>query len=167
MKRSQKITYSGLCILLSVLLQLAPIYFPTIGMLLSPLSSLPIILISIRSPLFGFGAWMGTSILLFCINPQEAAIFLCATGLFGLSFGSSYNFSKVLKVIIPSCALFLGLITLLFLLNVPALGPLSNMIPYILVPSIVAFCIIYNFVWVLFIRFIQKKFLTRFECWQS
>jgi hypothetical protein len=90
------VSIGGIFAAFAILLQSSPVFLPGIGLLLSPFASLPIALASAASIYLGIITMLSSASILLLISPQEAVIFLLATGLLGLVLGASYNKSKII-----------------------------------------------------------------------
>lgn len=147
---NEKLVLSAIFAALSAILQAAGGFLPGVGFLLSPFSTMTILLATIISLKYGFFTYLLTIILLLFVAPSELLIFPFLTGLMGLGIGSGlYTQKKGLTVIIISeFLLFIGLCFLLYVINFPVLGPFVPIVPSI--PSILiilCFAFFYSWLW--------------------
>jgi hypothetical protein len=161
---AQIITIGGICSTLSVILQLAPIYFPGLGLILSPLSSLPVIFAALYSVICGSFVYLCTGFIILIISPHESVIFLLTTGVFGLALGINYNKNCITAVIISGSVLFSGINILTYLIGIAAFGDaLTGVSLYKTEIIIFIFSFIYSVIWMIILKFIIRRidFLIR------
>lgn len=149
---AQTICFCSLMVALAVLFQSAPVFLPAVGMAISPLASLPIALAAVKSKPYGVAAWLASTLILLIIYPQESAIFVCTTGLMGLFLGLHYTKKMYVSVGLSSIALFVGIIFLIYILQINVLGdiPQSPFVVSILI--ILAFSTVYTIAWAWIVR---------------
>ncbi|WP_342433234.1 hypothetical protein [Neobacillus sp. FSL H8-0543] len=136
---------------LAAVFQAAGGFLPGVGYFLSPLATAPILFCTMISLPLGFASYVLTNLLLFILQPTELIIFPFTTGLLGLGTGAAYFFFKKRLSIIASGAILLtlGILTLLFGLNFPVLGPaVSGSFSFLAAGSIFLFAFLYNLIWV-------------------
>ncbi len=153
-KSAQTVSIGGILTSLAILFQSAPIFLPGMGLILSPLATLPIALATIRSSYLGAMVYLSSALVLILVSPQEAAIFMMTTGLLGLSLGISHN-----KRIVPSIAsctivLFIGINLLKNVIGLAVFGGLTPEAPFLVEAAVfLLFALVYSLVWVFLVRF--------------
>ncbi|MDM5198298.1 hypothetical protein QUF79_09760 [Fictibacillus enclensis] len=154
------IVFVSLVSAFTALLQTAGGAIPVAGMFISPLSTLPIIVMTLISRLYGLYTYTLTIILLVLIQPAEVVIFTFTTGLLGIGLGLGFNKLKRRFFIALSGCIFLfsGMCTMLYGLSFPLFGA---DFPYpkdsILLPGLCLFSLAYSFGWTEFTLLILKK----------
>lgn len=148
-KPSYIISIGGILAALAVLLQSAPVYMPGVGLILSPLATLPAamgFMVSVRMGLSVYGA---SSLILLMISPQEAAIFALATGLLGIPLGIGYGKPFLLSAASGFLSMLIGLELLVHLVALPVFGDLTPKggLPAELL-FFAPFCLAYSVLWV-------------------
>ncbi|WP_445661387.1 hypothetical protein [Bacillus sp. FSL K6-3431] len=126
-------------------------FFPGFGYFISPLATAPLLLCTVLSLPFGVLSYMLTMLLLLIIQPSELLVFPFTTGLLGLGIGISFYFyKKRLSIIIGGATvLTLGIMTLLYLIKFPVLGPaVSSTFSISTGGAIFLFSCIYSWLWV-------------------
>ena len=154
MKISRFISLGGLLISLTVLFQSAPVLLPTIGLALSPLSTLPIALASAFNISLGITVLFSSALILITVSPQEAIILLFTTGLLGILMGTLI-YRKGIIVSILSCTIMLsiGMAILTYIVGIPAFGDLTGALslPFTLLIFFI-FSLVYVSIWNMFFR---------------
>lgn len=155
----QLISLGGLLTALTVLLQSAPVYLPTIGMALSPLSTLPIALAAVWNIYLGIGVMISSAFILFIINPQETVILLFTTGLLGILLGTLLFRRRVLVTILTSTlGLTLGMLALTYIIAIPAFVDLAFSFSIsIIIMLFMLFSFIYTMIWIFLLRRIYSR----------
>ena len=122
---ARKLTFTAIVSSIAALLQSAGGFVPGVGFLVSAMTTLPIFLAAFVSARQGFLSYCVTILLLWLIQPGELFIFPFTTGALGLVLGVSFYKLKTRCTIVLSsgAALFAGIMTPLFLLRFPVLGP--------------------------------------------
>lgn len=122
---TKKLILTAILSTFAAILQSAGGYMPAIGFFLSAMATLPIFLISFVSIRHGFLSYLVTILLLLFIQPSELIIFPFTTGFLGLVLGFSiYRLkTRFWGVILSGSALFMGILSLLFVFRFPVLGP--------------------------------------------
>lgn len=145
-------------IALAFIFQSTPVFLPIAGLLLSPLSTLPIILATYFRISLGMITYIATAFLLTFVSIQESIIFIFTTGLLGLTIGA-YLFRKtmVLSIFISSVALFLGIMTLTFGVGVAAFGERTHRFS---IPTISVIFGVFSFIYASLWNFIVKRFIV-------
>ncbi|MGG3942095.1 hypothetical protein ABEV54_11735 [Peribacillus psychrosaccharolyticus] len=120
-----KLIYTAVLSSFAVIFQSAGGYAPGIGFIVSAMRTLPIFLATIVSIRHGFLSYCVTILLLIIIQPSEILIFSFTTGILGLVLGVTFYNSQTrfLVVSLGGAALFMGIITILFIFRFPVLGP--------------------------------------------
>lgn len=155
----KKIAFAGIFSSLCIAFQAAPIFFPAIGMLISPLSTLPILIVTMLIPQSGVLTLLVSTTVLLFISPHEAFLFLCATGVLGLVVGLSYR-KGFLCALFSAAALFFGILMLIHVIKITVFGDLSNAFTsYILLPLMFVFSLLYSVVWTLIARIISNRLI--------
>lgn len=121
-----KLVATALLGLVAALLQSAGGIFPGFGMLISPLSSFPMIISVMIGPLYGLLSYLVAIFLLFLIQPAELFVFPFTTGLMaiGIGWGLLFYKRKLSATFFSSSFLTLGICFLLYGIEFPVLGPL-------------------------------------------
>lgn len=101
------IVFVSLVSAFTALLQTAGGAIPVAGMFISPLSTAPIIVMTLISRLYGLYTYTLTIILLVLIQPAEVLIFTFTTGLLGIGLGLGFNKLKRRFFIALSGCIFL------------------------------------------------------------
>lgn len=158
------VSYGGLLSTITVIFQTAPIFFPPIGLLLSPFSTLPIAVATSSSISLGISIFISSSIIISIISLQEYLIFCFTTGLLGIIIGTFINRCNVVVSIIASTiSLTLGIIILTYLINIDSFSDFAKSIPPIIVILIYfVFSFIYSIISNIIINKILK-YLNRIE----
>lgn len=145
---------------IAAILQSAGGFLPIVGLLISPFATLPILLITINSILYGMLSYFTTIILIMVMQPTELFIFPFTTGLLGLAIGVGVNLKKrtISIVTLSGLILFLGILLLTYVIKFPILGPsVSAIMDWRMVLILISFCWLYVYIWVLFTRFLMKR----------
>ncbi|MFA1822391.1 hypothetical protein ACDX78_19890 [Virgibacillus oceani] len=132
------------------ILQAAGGFLPGIGFFISPFATAPILLGAMLSLSFGGMAYLLTIMLLFILEPTELIIFPFTTGLLGLGIGASFHFfrKRISVVAAGSVLLTLGIMSVLFILRFPILGPVSaDSFSLLATASILLFTFLYSWLW--------------------
>lgn len=159
MADSKKLTITSILIVISTILQSAGGMIPGIGYFISPLATLPIMISVVISFRFGLMAYVLTNFLLFMIQPSELMIFPFTTGLLGLVIGMGFRLLKkrLYMIILSSLVLTGGILTVLYGLKFPILGPLGTLLSPTTVVLIYFFSLVYTWLWVEISRRLIKK----------
>lgn len=159
MKRnfSRIICLGGILSAIAIFLHSAPVFMPDLGLLLSPLSTLPIAIAVICLRSWGILSYLCAACVLFFISPQEAVIFLTTTGLLGLVLGFLMEKKRLIVTMIAGASLFLGMCLLMFIIGIPAFGGFLAAFSFLArVGTCVAFSFLYAWVWVMILRKLNK-----------
>lgn len=145
-----KLVTASLMALIAAILQAAGGVIPGIGMLISPFSTVPIIISMLISPSYGLLSYILTVFLLLFIQPSELIIFPFTTGAMAIGIGFGLIlFNKGWKVITFS-SLFLctGICLLLYVLQFPVLGPFLIEFRVWNIVLIYLFSLVYCWLWI-------------------
>ncbi len=154
---------SGLLSAVAVILQISAGFIPGIGHLLSVFTTLPIQIITSQSWKNGIISFNVAGVLIIFIQPLEAPIFFCATGLIGLLLGLAdyLNFSYFIKTLLTSLGLTMGIIIAIEVLGIPLFGGLTINLSFVEKLFLyLGFAYIYITCWqYLFKKFVNYMFL--------
>jgi hypothetical protein len=136
--------------------------FTGVGYIFSTLATGPIILATILSVRIGMLTYVLTGILLFIIQPTEVLVFLFTTGILGVGIGLGLKYFKRTFTVtsIGGFSLGLGILLLLTLFNFPVLGPELTQISVSLVLGILAFSMVFSWIWIK-VSLVCMKYLNR------
>lgn len=139
----------GMLTALAILFQAAPVFLPAIGLVLSPLSTLPIAIAATLNILLGFSVLFSSAIILTIISVQEALILLFTTGLLGIVIGAFLNKKGlIISTLYSSLILSLGMTVLTYIVGIPAFVDLSRSLSTPLLLFIFfLFSLIYASIW--------------------
>lgn len=140
--------------LLAAVMQLFPIFFPIIGLMISPFSTLPICICTIKNRHLGMLSYPCAFLLISLFNIQEAIIFLFTTGPLGLALGYCFNneMGRLKATFFTGTVLFMGITTMTHLIGISAFGDFLNSENYIFLLSIyLIFSLFWSFMWIAFI----------------
>lgn len=154
------LVYSAMFAVLAALLQSAGGYVPAVGFLISPFTTLPLILVSVISLRYGLFAYVLTAGLLLLIEPTELFIFPFTTGVLGVSIGwGLVRLRRVSFVILfSSVLLFLGICFPLYVLEFPVFGPITTKeFHWQILTGIYTFSVLYSVLWIGISRFFLKR----------
>ncbi|RUL54062.1 hypothetical protein [Lysinibacillus antri] len=117
------ISIGGILTTITVIFQAAPIFLPAIGLLFSPLSTLPIAIAAFYNISLGLTVFFSSAFILVLVNVQEAIILLFTTGLLGIVLGIFlYRKGLFISILYSSIALSLGMISLTYIIGISAFG---------------------------------------------
>lgn len=115
------ICIGGLLTTITVIFQAAPVFLPTIGLALSPFSTLPIAVASVFNISLGFAVLFLSSIILTTISIQEAMILLFTTGILGIMIGTLlYRKGIFISIFFSSITLSIGMMCLTYIIQMSA-----------------------------------------------
>lgn len=160
---SKSITYASVASVLCTLLHSSPVYLPVAGMLLSPISTLPILLVTMLNPLSGIFTWVCTTTMLFFLSPQEAAIFFCTTGCLGLVLGFVYRAGFFRAIVLAAGALFAGILVLIYLFGIAAFGSIGQIRIEVFLPAVLVFSFLYSLLWALILKHLAFRIIKIIE----
>lgn len=157
------VSVGGMLAALTVIFQAAPVFLPAIGLVLSPLSTLPIAIAAASNILLGFSVLFSSSILLTIVSVQEALILLFTTGLLGIVIGALLNRKGIIiSTLISGLTLSLGMIVLTYVIGVPAFVEMARSLSTLLILFIFfLFSLVYSSIWNICIRKLMK-YLSNF-----
>lgn len=158
LKISHFISIGGILSAFAVLFQLSPAILPGVGLILSPMTTLPIAIAASLSFPLGFLTLLASAPIVFIFSPEECMIMLLTTGPFGIALGSVVNRSKPAALLWPVLTLFTGMNLLTYVVQIAAFGDLtaSFTIPVTLL-AFIFFSFIYTILW----KFLLEKILKR------
>jgi riboflavin transporter FmnP len=157
MSTARDVANTAIFTALCVVLQSAPVFLPGAGMLISPFSTLPILVAAMLSAGCGVMTLLCSTAILLFISPEEAAIFFFATGSFGLSLGASIHRKAAVPVLLSAGSLFIGLLALTYAIGIPAFGSLTDGFPLYAVSFVfLAFSLCYSTLWLILVKSLLK-----------
>lgn len=135
---------------LAAVLQSCGGFLPGVGYLITPFTTIPIILCTLVSLSSGFLGYFLTIILLVVFMPSEIMSFPFTTGILGVGLGVGFLFLKrrIYIVIFNSIILLAGISILLYVIQFPVLGPsVSSEFSLKAEAFIYIFCFVYSWIW--------------------
>lgn len=147
---------------LAVIFQSAPVFLPSIGLVISPISTLPIAIAALLNVYLGFLVFIATIFILLFIDLQEAIIFAVTTGLLGLIVGSIlYQKGMIFSILFSSLGLFIGIITLIYIVDIPSIKEMLTLTSTLILLIIVyifsiGYALIWNIIIKRFIKYLNK-----------
>ncbi|SOC15437.1 hypothetical protein SAMN05880501_10890 [Ureibacillus xyleni] len=154
MNKMRFISIGGVLTTLTVSMQSAPVFLPAIGLLLSPLSTLPIAIAALSNISLGLAVFFASALILVLVNVQEAVILLFTTGLLGIVLGTFlYRKGLFVSIFYSSIILSIGMILLTYIVGISAFGDFISVdsIPLTLV-SYTLFSLVYVSIWTICLR---------------
>lgn len=144
---------------MAALFQAAGELIPVMGLIISPFSTLPIVICMLIGLSYGLMSYVLTGCLLLFIQPSELLIFLFTTGLVAVGIGVGVFLFKNRLHIIGLSALFLfsGILILLYGFRFPVLGPFALTWSYSNIVYIYIFSLIYCWLWLEFTVYFTKR----------
>jgi len=138
------ICIGGILTAIAVLFQSAPVFLPTIGLVLSPLSTLPIAIAAVFS----------SALILVLVNVQETIILLFTTGLLGIFIGTLlYRKGILISILFSSIALTFGMMFLTYIVGISAFVDFSSTLSIPLIFLIFfSFSLVYASIWNICLR---------------
>ncbi len=148
-KIARFISLGGLLTSLTVLLQSAPVFFPAVGLALSPLSTLPIALAAVFDISLGISVLFSSVLILIMVSPQEAIILLFTTGILGTVIGTLlYRKGIIVSILSSAIILSIGIIISTYIVGVPAFGDLTCTLSFpVTLLTFFIFSLIYASIW--------------------
>lgn len=148
------ISVGGILTTIAVISQSAPVFLPAIGLLLSPLSTLPIAIAAFYSIPLGVTVFFSSALLIALVSIQESIILIFTTGPLGIAIGTLlYRKGTLVSILISSIILSLGMISLTYVIGISAFGDLTSSISFPLTSLIFfSFSIIYASIWSICLR---------------
>ena len=161
------ISIGGILTTITVIFQSAPIFLPAIGLLFSPLSTLPIAIAALCNISLGMAVFFTSAFILILVNVQEAIILLFTTGLLGTALGTLlYRKGLLVSILLSSIVLAIGMISLTYIVGISAFGDFtsSKSVPLTLL-IYTLFSLLYVSIWTIGLRkfinyLIRLKVLT-------
>lgn len=149
MNISRFICIGGILTTVAVLFQSAPVFVPTIGLALSPLSTLPIAIAAVSNISLGFTVFFSSALILAIVSVQEAIILLFTTGLLGIVIGTLiYRKRIITSILFSSITLSLGMIFLTYIVGISAFVDLTSSLSTSLTFLIFfSFSLVYASIW--------------------
>lgn len=163
LKASQAVCFGGILMTIAVIFQSAPVFLPTVGMALSPLSTLPFILASIIEIPLSILVLFSSASVMFIISPQEAAIMLLTTGPLGVAIGSILFRKRVLTTLfLSTITLFTGILLMTYVVGILVFGDFSKTLSITLVLWYLIFSFGYVCIWTFCVgNIIRRLFKTK------
>lgn len=158
---SRFVCIGGILISSAVLFQAAPVYLPTVGLILSPFSTLPIGIAAAVNISLGLTVFLGAALILAVISLQETLILIFTTGLLGMVMGAFiYRKGMIKAILFSSIALYIGMLFLTYVLGFTAFVELTKLFSTLLIHLVFfLFSLIYSTIWNVCFR----KFIKRFR----
>ena len=154
MNKVRLISIGGILTTITVLFQSAPVFLPAVGLLFSPLSTLPVAIAAFYHIPLGLTVLISSALILTLVSIQEAIILLLTTGLLGIVIGTFlYRKGMLISIVFSTIILFLGMVSLTYIVGISAFGDLTSSasIPLTLFIFTV-FSLIYTSIWNIYIR---------------
>lgn len=163
---AKRLVIASLLSALAAILQAMGHVLPGVGYFISPFATLPIVICTLISIIFGLHSYLLTIILLVILQPSESFIFIFTTGLLGVGLGGAYLWfrQRINRILLPSLLLFAGICCLLYIFQFPILGSFASTSPsWKAVVIIYLFSFGYSWLWVEFSQIIFIKLLPFVE----
>jgi hypothetical protein len=154
MKIVQFVSIGGILTTLTVMFQSSPVFLPTIGLALSPFSTIPIAIATFLNIYLGVAVLFSSTLILIIISPQEALILLFTTGLLGAILGIMlYRKGIFLSILVSAVNLTVGMWVLTYLIAVPGFVEITGSLslPLILL-CFFLFSLVYVSIWSIILR---------------
>lgn len=148
------ICIGGILTAIAVLFQSAPVFLPTIGLVLSPLSTLPIAIAAVSCISLGLSVFFSSALILVLVNVQETIILLFTTGLLGIFIGTLlYRKGILISILFSSIALTFGMMFLTYIVGISAFVDFSSTLSIPLIFLIFfSFSLVYASIWNICLR---------------
>lgn len=158
----QLICLGGALTAITVQLQAAPIYMPAIGLVLSPISTLPVALATMANVNLGVMVYISSVTILITISIEEALIFLFSTGLIGFILARLlYRRRFFISIFATTVALMTGMLILTYIVAIPGLVELTAALSFVVIVIIYfILSLFYISIWAIYLR----RFTRRFPC---
>ena len=145
------LSQGGILTALTIIFQAAPVFLPTIGLILSPVSTFFVAIGAITNITLGVFIFISSAIILLTISIEEALVYIFTTGILGLIIGFLlYRQKLLICLIISSLTLSLGMFLLTLIINLSGFNEIVNGFPIIQYLSIfVLFSLLYSFLWII------------------
>lgn len=127
MNISRFICIGGILTAVAVMCQSAPVFLPAIGLVLSPLSTLPIAIAAVFNISLGLTVFFSSALILAIVSIQETIILLFTTGILGIVIGTLlYRKGLKVSILFSSIILSLGMIFLTYIAGISAFVDLTS-----------------------------------------
>ena len=155
---SRFICIGAILVALTVIFQSAPVFLPSIGLVLSPFSTLPIAIAAVINISLGFLVFFASVLILVIVSVEETIILLFTTGVLGIVIGTLlYRKGIKISILVSSVALSLGMICLTYLIGISAFVDLTRLISTLIIfLAYFSFSFIYACIW----NICFKKFMN-------
>ncbi|WP_066718559.1 hypothetical protein [Clostridium sp. Marseille-P299] len=155
---SRFICIGAILVALTVIFQSAPVFLPSIGLALSPFSTLPIAIAAVINISLGFLVFFASVLILVIVSVEETIILLFTTGVLGIVIGTLlYRKGIKISILVSSVALSLGMICLTYIIGISAFVDLTRLISTpIIFLAYFSFSFIYACIW----NICFKKFMN-------
>lgn len=155
---SRFICIGAILVALTVIFQSAPVFLPSIGLVLSPFSTLPIAIAAVINISLGFIVFFASVLILVIVSVEETIILLFTTGVLGIVIGTLlYRKGIKISILVSSVALSLGMICLTYIIGISAFVDLTRLISTpIIFLAYFSFSFIYACIW----NICFKKFMN-------
>lgn len=155
---SRFICIGAILVALTVIFQFAPVFLPSIGLALSPFSTLPIAIAAVINISLGFLVFFASVLILVIVSVEETIILLFTTGVLGIVIGTLlYRKGIKISILVSSVALSLGMICLTYIIGISAFVDLTRLISTpIIFLAYFSFSFIYACIW----NICFKKFMN-------
>lgn len=155
---SRFICIGAILVALTVIFQSAPVFLPSIGLALSPFSTLPIAIAAVINISLGFLVFFVSVLILVIVSVEETIILLFTTGALGIVIGTLlYRKGIKISILVSSVALSLGMICLTYIIGISAFVDLTRLISTpIIFLAYFSFSFIYACIW----NICFKKFMN-------
>lgn len=155
---SRFICIGAILVALTVIFQSAPVFLPSIGLVLSPFSTLPIAIAAVINISLGFIVFFASVLILVIVSVEETIILLFTTGVLGIVIGTLlYRKGIKISILVSSVALSLGMICLTYIIGISAFVDLTRLISTLIIfLAYFSFSFIYACIW----NICFKKFMN-------
>lgn len=155
---SRFICIGAILVALTVIFQSAPVFLPSIGLVLSPFSTLPIAIAAVINISLGFLVFFASVLILVIVSVEETIILLFTTGVLGIVIGTLlYRKGIKISILVSSVALSLGMICLTYIIGISAFVDLTRLISTLIIfLAYFSFSFIYACIW----NICFKKFMN-------
>jgi hypothetical protein len=139
---------------MTVTFQSAPVFLPAVGLLLSPISTMPIAMAAYLNLSLGLSVYLASGLILLAVSLQEASILFFTTGILGFVTGALvYRKGMVISISSSGIALSAGLMCLTYIIGIPSFHDFAEMFPsWAAVLIFFVFSFIYAGLWNIFLR---------------